>query len=159
MAKADDDYVCRFGVLNCPRHDHNEPGTSKPKQAYPYMVIYDYNTPGERVRVVTYWRPKYSEDDLLKINNMSRIKAYYGNREFYEPNYDRDKGEELIPDFRNTLLWKPAVITDEKGEAILSFYCSDINTEFVGRIEGVGGEGLLGTGNFKFTVRKLKINP
>jgi hypothetical protein len=65
----------------------------------------------------------------------------------------------MVPDFRNTLLWEPSVFTDENGEATLSFFCSDINTVFVGRIEGVGGDGLLGTGFFKFTVRKLKLYP
>jgi hypothetical protein len=159
MAKADDDYVCRYGILNCPRHDRNEMGTSKPIQGYRYMVIYDYNTPGERVRLITYWRPKYSESELLKLNNLTRVKAYYGTREFYKPNYDKDMIDPQIPDFRNTLLWEPSVITDEKGEATLSFFCSDINTDFIGRIEGVSGEGLLGTGYFNFTVRKLKFNP
>jgi hypothetical protein len=159
MANADDDYVCRYGILNCPRHDRNEVGTSKPKQGFPYSVMYDYNTPGERTRRIIYWRPKYSEDELLKINNLSRIKAYYGKREFYQPNYDKETDEGKVPDFRNTLLWEPSVITDEKGEATLSFYCSDINTDFVGRIEGVGGDGLLGTGYFKFTVRKMKLTP
>jgi hypothetical protein len=158
-AKADEDYICGHGVLNCPRHDRNEPGTTKPIQGYQYFILIDYNTPGERTRIVTYWRPKYTEDELMKINNLSRVKAYYGSREFYKPNYDKEKGDSLIPDFRNTLLWEPSVITDEKGEATLSFYCSDINTDFVGRIEGVSIDGLLGTGNFKFTVRKLNITP
>jgi hypothetical protein len=123
------------------------------------MVIYDYNTPGERVRLIVYWRPKYTESDLLKLNNLTRVKAYYGTREFYKPNYDKDTIDPQIPDFRNTLLWEPSVITDENGEANLSFFCSDINNDFVGRIEGVGGEGLLGTGYFKFNVRKLKPTP
>lgn len=157
MAKADDDYVCRYGILNCPNHNRNEPGSIKPIQGHTYRMIINNNTPGARARNITYWRPKYSETELLKINNLWRVKAYYGNREFYKPNYDQDNGEEIIPDFRNTLLWEPSVITDEKGEAVLSFYCSDINTDFVGRIEGVSGNGLLGTGNFKFSVRKLKI--
>jgi hypothetical protein len=157
MAKVDDDYVCQYGVLNCPRHDRNYPGTSKPQQGKDYFVNIDYNTRGERFRIVTYWRPKYSEDELLKINNLSRTKAYYGNREFYKPNYDQETEETQIPDFRNTLLWEPSVVTDEKGEATLSFFCSDINTDFVGRIEGVSDKGLLGTGHFKFTVRKLNL--
>ena len=152
-----EDYVCRNGVLNCPRHDHNEPGTIVPTQGKPYMYIIDYNTPMERTRKITYWRPKYSEDELLKVNNLWRVKAYYGKREFYKPNYDQESGEVLVPDFRNTLLWEPSVITDEKGEATLSFFCSDINTDFVGRIEGVSEDGLPGAGTFKFTVRKEKF--
>jgi hypothetical protein len=157
--KTKDDYVCRYGVLNCPRHDRNEPGTIRPSQGKDYVVILSYNTPGEHTRRVTYYYPKYSENDLLRVNNLYRVKAYYGTREFYKPDYDKETGDAMVPDFRNTLLWEPSVFTDENGEATLSFFCSDINTDFVGRIEGVGGDGLLGTGFFKFTVRKLKLNP
>lgn len=163
------DYVCPYGVLNCPRHPPDEPepivsamngyGEKKPIPGKEYYIIYNYNTPAERVAKITYWPNKYSEEDLLKINNLSRVKAYYGKREFYQPDYDKETEENIIPDYRNTLLWEPEVITDEKGEAILSFFCSDINTDFVGRIEGVSGEGLLGTGDFKFIVRKLKSTP
>jgi hypothetical protein len=158
MLDADGDYVCRFGVLNCPRHDRNEPWTTRPSQGRQYFVIYDYNTRIERSRIITYWRPDYSEDGLLRINNLTRVKTYYGYREFYKPNYDKET-DERIPDFRNNLLWEPNVITNEDGEATLTFFCSDINTDFVGRIEGVSGEGLLGTGYFKFAVRKLKFAP
>ena len=123
------------------------------------MIIIDYNTINEQTRKVTYWRNKYSEAELLKLNNLWRIKAYYGKREFYQPNYDQETGEVLVPDFRNTLLWEPSVFTNENGEATLSFFCSDINTDFVGRIEGVSDDGLLGAGTFKFTVRKEKFTP
>ena len=40
----------------------------------------------------------------------------------------------------------------KKGEAEVSFYCSDINTGFVGIAEGVDGMGLLGTGKCEFGV-------
>jgi len=157
--KTKEDYVCRYGVLNCPRHDRNEPGTIRPMQSKDYFMIIDYNTPAERSRRITYYYPKYSENDLLKIYNLSRVKAYYNKREFYKPDFDKETGDALMPDFRNTILWEPSIFTDEKGEATLSFFCSDINSDFVGRIEGVGGDGLLGTEFFKFTVRKLKVNP
>jgi hypothetical protein len=153
------DYVCEFGVLNCPRHNREEFGTTKPIPGQRYFEIIGYGTPIEHVIPVIYQFPHYTEEELLKMNNMSRVKAYYRKLEFYKPNYDKETEGDILPDFRNTLLWEPSVITDEKGEATLSFFCSDINTDFVGRIEGVGGEGLLGTGDFKFTVRKLKLNP
>ena len=166
MLSADQDYVCVYGVLNCPRHPA---GTFIPPTEYPqfpclekrpiqgkrYFVIINYNTPGEYTRKITYFRPVYTEDELLRVNNLSRVKAYHGEREFYKPDYDQVT-DEVVPDFRNTLLWEPDVITNEDGKATLTFFCSDINTDFVGRIEGVSGTGLLGTGNFKFTVRKLK---
>ena len=79
----------------------------------------------------------------MEHSNLSRVKAYYGDREFYSPNYDIRSEEDMIPDYRNTLLWEPTVITDEKARP-RSVFCSDINTDYVGRIEGVGDGGLLG---------------
>lgn len=156
-----DDYVCFYGVLNCPRHVR-EPGCRKPIDGMTYYKIMNYGLNNEYVVDVRYHAPttpRYSEQDLLKINNLVRVKGYYGRREFYQPNYDLNKGEEAILDFRNTLLWEPSVITDENGEATLSFFCSDINTDFVGRIEGVSDDGLPGAATFKFTVRKEKFVP
>ena len=92
----------------------------------------------------------YSEEELLRMNNLWRTKGYYASREFYQP--DEIEIQSSIPDARNTLLWAPSVITDEKGEAKVSFYCSDINTGFVGIVEGVDGLGLLGTTRCEFRV-------
>ena len=162
------DYVCPYGVLNCPRHPPDAPEVivpgaghynPKPVPGKQYLVVYLYGTPGEYYRPITYRLHRYSEEELLKLNNYSRVKAYYGRHEFYQPDYDKEMTDPKIPDYRNTLLWAPSVITDKNGEATLSFFCSDINTDFSGRIEGVGGAGLLGTADFKFTVRKMKITP
>ena len=84
------------------------------------------------------------------MNNMWRVKGYYGKREFYKP--DEIDMQLPVPDARNTLLWAPSVVTDEKGEATVSFYCSDINTGFIGVAEGVDGTGLLGTDQCEFRV-------
>jgi len=149
------DYVCSFGVLNCTTHV-NESSNKRPVEGETYKVqkgnqlvdeVYHYNI------------PRFTEEELLKMNNLTRIKAYYGNREFYKPVYDKETTDISIPDFRNTLLWEPSIFTNEKGEATMSFYCSDLYTDFIGRIEGVGGDGLLGSQYFKFTVRKLKLYP
>jgi hypothetical protein len=50
----------------------------------------------------------------------------------------------MMPEYRNTLLWSPSVLTERNGEAKLEFFCSDIFTGFVGIIEGVSGDGKLG---------------
>lgn len=94
----------------------------------------------------------YSEKELLRMNNLWRTKGYYAAREFYQP--DEIEMQTSIPDARNTLLWAPSVVTDEKGEATVSFYCSDINTGFVGIVEGVDGTGLLGTAKCEFRVMR-----
>lgn len=105
--------------------------------------------PIDRQKVV-YQGVIYSEEELLRMNNLWRTKGYYSVREFYQP--DEVDMQLSIPDARNTLIWAPSVITDDRGEATVSFYCSDINTEFIGLAEGVDGSGLLGTARCQFRV-------
>jgi len=104
----------------------------------------------ENESTVVYEGPEYSEEELLRMNNLWQMKGYYTAREFYQPN--EIDIQSSMPDARNTLLWAPSVVTDEKGEAEISFYCSDINTGFIGLIEGVGASGLLGTTKCEFRV-------
>jgi hypothetical protein len=153
------DYVCEYGYLNCPYHTRDDYGSTKPIPGNWYNQILGAGTPAIRVVRVPYLPPNFSEEQLLGMSNLSRVKSYVKVREFYKPDYDKKNGDELIPDFRNTLLWEPSVFTDMKGEVTLSFYCSDINSTFTGRIEGVGGDGLLGAAYFNFNVRKVKIAP
>ena len=153
------DYVCEDWILNCQYHGKDAEFNIKPIDGVWYLKIIGYRTPLEHIVPVSYSAPKWSEAMLLEMNNLSVVKAFNGNRKFYQPNYDKEAEANVKPDFRNTLLWAPDVITNSEGEATLSFFCSDINTDFIGRIEGVDGNGLLGTGFFKFTVRKLKLNP
>jgi hypothetical protein len=161
------DFICHtpHHILNCFECKH-DPRDLKPVEGKSYMVLLgkhgeilgaDYPGPefyGQEM--IVYHYPKLTEEDLLKRNNLSRVKGYYKSREFYQPNYDKESENDLSPDTRNTLLWAPSVITDQKGEATLEFFCSDINTTFVGKIEGVSGAGLLGVKDFEFAVRKMK---
>ncbi len=163
-----DYYVCSEGILNCPVCGSHAAGNTKPVDG----ETYNFKVDG-LVKKVKYLNSKIylngmelrapqntiTEEELLKMNNLARTKAYFDSREFYKPNYDKDTIDAQIPDFRNSLLWEPTILTNDKGEATLSFYCSDIHTDFTGRIEGVGGDGLLGSHYFKFTVRKLKLFP
>lgn len=150
LAKLTTDYVCRFGVLNCPNHGRNETGTTMPVEGNSYKNFIG----NEATESIVYHSPKYSQEDLMKMNNLTQVKGYYPHKEFYSPNYDKVSDENLLADFRNTLLWAPKVTTNEKGEATLEFFCSDINYNFVGKIEGVSDEGLLGAQEFGFMVGK-----
>lgn len=169
LAKADlnTDFVCHHPhhVLNCFEHK-TDPRDLKPVEDKSYNVLLGKN--GEILGVdhpgpfffgakkIIYHYPKLTEEELLKRNNLSRIKGYYGQREFYQPDYDKEPAGDGLPDARNTLLWVPSVITDKNGEASLEFFCSDINTGFVGKIEGISGEGLLGMAGFEFRVFKTE---
>lgn len=99
---------------------------------------------------VIYQGPCYSEEELLRMNGIWRAKSYYGTREFYQQ--DEVDMQSSIPDVRNTLLWQPSVITDSNGEATVHFYCSDINSKFIYRIEGMDGMRLLGSTQAEFKV-------
>lgn len=124
-------YICENGILNCPNH--------------PPYPNYKVNSTDSR---------QFTEAELLSMFNITAVKGYYGKKVFYEPVYDEVTVNDPHADYRNTLYWKPDLITDEQGEATVSFFCSDINTSFLGNIEGVSGDGLLGTENFEFQVRK-----
>lgn len=101
---------------------------------------------------ILYQGQLYTDEELLRMNNITRVKGYYGQREFYMP----DPVEMLspLPDARNTLLWSPSVQTDKNGDATVPFWTSDINTQFMGVVEGTDGLGLLGSGTFEFHVSK-----
>ena len=101
---------------------------------------------------VTYQGEEFTEEELLRMNNLWRVKGYYGTREFYQP--DELDVQSPLPDARNVLLWKPDIVTDEKGVAEVEFFCSDINTSFVGVVEGTDGLGNLGTSQCEFRVLK-----
>jgi hypothetical protein len=116
----------------------------------PTSVPFSFGT-GDFKEII-YHYPKFTEDELLEKFKLTRIKGYYDKREFYQPDYDKEPNS--LPDYRNTLLWAPNVVTDKNGQATLEFYCSDINSSFQGIIEGVGGEGLLGKNEFSFNAVK-----
>ncbi len=159
------DYVCRYRVLNCKTHP-NRGNSEKPivgnsyfhnRNPYKLFVYLEpkYTKEDTIAYIEKYIKP-FTEEELLKINKLKRVKAYYPQREFYHPNYDKESIDSLSYDFRNNLTWEPSITTNEKGEATVEFFCSDINTFFFGRIEGLSNNGELGSESFEFSV--LKIN-
>ena len=131
----------------------------KPRKGYHYHMIKYLKYPPDPTkyyvagqRDIVYTGSRYTEEQLLKMNNMKRIKGYYGEREFWQPD-EEDLSLNMV-DARNTLQWMPSVITDEKGEATIPFITSDDTGAFIGIIEGTEGFGLLGSKQFEFNVRK-----
>jgi len=147
-------------ILNCPVTGHSS--NKKPIEGKRYLFFIgkrelDQNHSHKReFRSIIYKTPirEYTEEELLELFNLVMLKGYYGKKEFYQPVYDKEIINDSFQDTRNTLFWKPDIITNEKGEANIEFVCSDVNTAFFGHIEGVSGSGLLGTANFEFVVRK-----
>ena len=144
------------GWLNCPAGDSDE----RPVEGQTYIVWTGPNPPTSHpfsfnttnTKQIVYHYPKYTEEELLKMWGLARAKGYYPKKEFYQPDYD--KAPDPLPDYRNTLLWAPDIITDENGNATLEFFSSDINTAFYGIVEGISGTGMVGKCEFEFNVTK-----
>ncbi|PSL31465.1 hypothetical protein [Dyadobacter jiangsuensis] len=100
-----------------------------------------------------YKYPVYTEEELLAKFNLTRATGYQAQKQFYQPDYQHAPVDAAVDDQRNTLLWNPAVVTDEKGEATLEFYCSDITGAFIGNIEGLDVNGNMAAATFGFTVQ------
>ena len=161
------DYIGECGWLNCPlcRTGKNPiegktynkwVGTGIPEVISGMPGLHPFRFYANEVVQIVYHYPEFTEEELLKLNNLTREKGYYPERVFYQPNYDKPDSVNMIPDYRNTLLWAPNVLTNRNGEAQLEFFCSDIYTGFVGIIEGVSGDGKLGSDSFEFKVLKTK---
>ncbi len=130
----------------------------RPKRGKHYrMIKYEARDGGVFVadtKEITYEGPAYSDEELLAMNGILRVEGYYGERRFYRP--DSVDMLSSLPDARNTLLWDPAVVTDQRGEAEVRFVCSDLPTSFAAVAEGVDGAGLLGRGRCGFRVVRSK---
>ena len=96
--------------------------------------------------------PQYNEKQLLEKYGIAKVQGYYPKREFYQP--DSFDLQSSLPDPRNLLQWQPEVITDNNGMVEIPFAASDINTEFIGVVEAIDGNGLMGCQTFTFRVFK-----
>jgi TonB-dependent SusC/RagA subfamily outer membrane receptor len=86
------------------------------------------------------------------IHNV-KYPGLYRAREFYAPRYDVSDSRNEFQDIRNTLYWNPSVTTDGDGTAHISFYTSDIASDYNIVVEGISVDGVPGVGSFKISVR------
>lgn len=144
-------------TLNCPFHPY-QPGNKLAVVGETYQkYVGETTVNGQRQEIrekVLYTKPVITEEYILKRFNLTRIKSFYGRREFYQPVYDDMNINDPFPDHRNTLLWSPELVTDKNGKARVEFFCSDIRSKFILTIEGVDGTGQIGRFNSEFVVQK-----
>ena len=77
--------------------------------------------------------------------------AYYQARQFVAPLYTTpQKPDQERTDFRSTLYWAPAVVTDRAGRAEISFYNADGITSYRATAEGLSADGLPGVAEARF---------
>ena len=82
--------------------------------------------------------------DVKELGRLTvAVNGYYESRVFYSPVYELP-GKKV--DIRATILWKPAIQTDENGEARISFYNSSFCKDMRISLEGLGNNGELISG-------------
>jgi hypothetical protein len=90
---------------------------------------------------------------LKKGSNMSNtvkglqnysVRGFHRHKEFYSPDYSNSETE-MPHDSRPTIFWKTKILTDENGNAKISFYHSDNPGTFYIRLEGITPEGKIGS--------------
>ncbi len=151
------DYVGSCGMMNCPAcgfgtkpvegRKYGKWVSKRRPTAHPFE--YDLN----EIRSEIYKENRYSEEELMRMYHLTRTKGYVKEKVFYEPVYDKiDDKQANSPDFRNTLLWRPNIVTNEAGEATLRFFTSDVNGKFIIHTEGLDNSGLLGANETEFMV-------
>ena len=133
------DYVCQYNILNC----RNHPDGRIPKEGTTYRL--------NDGSYVTYIAPKKDGENPAN-EQFIKVRGIYPDKEFYSPQYDKNSDEALFPDNRKTLFWAPNLVSDENGIIEVSFYTSDVQTTFLGKLEGTNGNGLLGSTLFQFDV-------
>ena len=65
-------------------------------------------------------------------------------KQFYSPKYSSPDESTPYPDFRSTVYWDPNVVTNDRGEAVLSFYTSESHSNYIMLIQGIDLKGGIG---------------
>ncbi len=95
----------------------------------------------------------FKQVTVAKEENVSIIKGYKINKEFYFPDYSLEiSGEEKTFDSRSTLYWNPNLIIDSSGEQKVTFFNGDKRTFFRCKVVGVNKQGLFGNSRLDFRV-------
>ncbi len=94
---------------------------------------------------------------VLDFDNAIFRQVYDGcqaHNDFYITDYSTDALiKSHMPDFRNTLYWKPDLHTDKNGKAEVTFFTSDESSDFRIIVEGISDDGKTGYSSFPFTIK------
>jgi len=118
------DYICMFGIFNCPNHK-GFANNIIPKVGEYYVI---------RGRMT-----KYLGCNVPVIKNRDNLGTYFQgikfSKEFYGSDYSAFNPSQ--PEFNSTLYWKHLSVISSAKPMQLSFYCSDITGLFKIVIQGV----------------------
>lgn len=82
------------------------------------------------------------------------INGYQDARFFYSPEYGTTTNSTDIPDIRNTLYWNPYIQPDENGNATISYYNSEANTNVNVILEGITSNGIPIVAKTNYSIKK-----
>ncbi|HEX8335063.1 MAG TPA: hypothetical protein VF622_20730 [Segetibacter sp.] len=140
------DYVCVNGILNCANHPFD--GTH-PIVGMRYSKRNSFNqTP--TTYVYTGCEALNKEKEMEK-QSQAALNGFYLAKQFYVPDYS--KVDAADPQYASTLYWNYSILNDEKGEAEVTFYTSDIPGKFRVVIQGITGTNVV-YGEHFFEVKK-----
>lgn len=95
--------------------------------------------------------------NVLEFDNSIFRQVYEAcqvNIDFYSPDYSNDVlKNSRIPDFRNTLYWKPDLLTSKEGKKEIEFFTSDESAEYTIVVEGISSDGKSGSSATKLFVK------
>ncbi len=73
---------------------------------------------------------------------------------FRSPDYSsKERLNDHLPDFRNTLYWNPYMHTDKTGKATVEFYSSDESARYTITVEGMTPDGKKGTASMPLVIK------
>jgi hypothetical protein len=94
---------------------------------------------------------------VMEFDNSVFRQVYEGCQDqynFYSPDFSTAVlKNSRIPDFRNTLLWKPDLQTRKDGKAEVTFFTSDEISDFTIVVEGITPDGKTGYSSASFSVK------
>lgn len=91
--------------------------------------------------------------DLPRNSFFFRFRTCESQQRITFPDYDEDKGDARIPDFRNCLFWDPAVSVDAGETVHLDLFSSDLQGDYVVIVCGITDDGHVMHGECTFTVK------
>lgn len=121
------DYVCMYNILNCPNHRSGTPAVEGGVYTFRGKQVV-YHCPGRNI-------------GGTPVELMYKLKGRYYSKDFYVADYAAFNPPE--PETFSTVYWSQQLLTNEKGEALVSFYTNDLTGTFSCVIEGVTPHGVI----------------
>lgn len=124
------DYVCQYGILNCSNH---------PGQGTRAVEGRQYRTSGGSTVIY-----HCEDNNKEKGEFIKSIKPVYFVDTFSVADMTVESNL-IAPEIltRTTLFWQPPIITDEKGEATISFFTNNVKGRFTCVLQGLTNDGVI----------------